>query len=103
MSSFFNSSSNPIWISVVSLPELMLKSSFTSRVSVAANNKKSRHLQAVLIFTRSLKAKATAIDYSLLLDFYLPLLIGLIHFEWDYKIADDVLDCKEFLLQTKLL
>ena len=51
----------------------------------------------------SLKAKANALDYSLLFDFYLPLFIGLIHFEWDYKIADDVLDCKEFLLRMKLL
>lgn len=103
MSSFFNSSSNPIWISVVSLPEHMSKSSFTSQVSVAANNKKSCHLQTVLILTKSLKAKATATDYLLLFDFYLHLFIGLIHFEWDYKIADDVFDCKEFLLRTKLL
>ena len=93
MSSFFNSSSNPIWISVVSLPEHMSKSSFTSRVSVAANSKKSCHLQTVLILTKSLKAKATAIDYLLLFDFYLH----------DYKIADDVLDCKQFLLRKKLL
>lgn len=50
MSSFSYSSSNPIWISVVSLQEHMLKSSFTSRVSVAANNKKSRHFQTVLMF-----------------------------------------------------
>ena len=52
--------------------------------------------------TRSLKAKDTTIDYSLLFDFYLPLFIGLIRFEWYNNIADDVLDCKEFLLRTKL-
>ena len=54
-------------------------------------------------YPQSLKAKATAIDYLLLFDFYLHLFIGLIHFEWDYKIADDVLDCKQFLLRKKLL
>ena len=60
-----------------------------------------------LILARSLKAKATASFYSFLFDFDIstdrrPVLVGLIHVEWDYKIADDVLDCKDASLTAKL-
>ena len=59
------------------------------------------------IRVRSLKAKATASFYSLPFDFDIstdrrPVLVGLIHVEWDYKIADNVLDCKDASLTKKL-
>ena len=60
-----------------------------------------------LILARSLKAKATASFYSLPFDFDIAtdrrsVLVGLIHVERDYKIADDVLDCKDASLTAKL-
>ena len=60
-----------------------------------------------LILAGSLKSKATASFYSLPLDFDIstdrrPVLVGLIRIEWDYKIADDGLHCKDASLTTKL-